>query len=78
MTNEDLQDPLQTSVSEKEQQESKQKTAPETWQEEDITREDSLEGLKENQAVSPEIGGPSGLEPTRYGDWEVGGRCSDF
>ncbi|MBK9586150.1 MAG: DUF1674 domain-containing protein [Alphaproteobacteria bacterium] len=18
------------------------------------------------------------LEPTRYGDWEVGGRCSDF
>lgn len=25
-----------------------------------------------------EIGGPRGPEPTRYGDWEVGGRCSDF
>ena len=25
-----------------------------------------------------EIGGPKGLEPTRYGDWEVGGRCTDF
>ncbi|MCS6878994.1 MAG: DUF1674 domain-containing protein [Geminicoccaceae bacterium] len=25
-----------------------------------------------------EIGGPEGLEPTRYGDWERGGRCTDF
>ncbi len=25
-----------------------------------------------------EIGGPGGPEPTRYGDWEVNGRCSDF
>ena len=25
-----------------------------------------------------EIGGPAGPEPTRYGDWEVNGRCSDF
>ena len=25
-----------------------------------------------------EIGGPKGLEPTRYGDWEVNGRVSDF
>lgn len=25
-----------------------------------------------------EIGGPSGLEPTRYGDWERNGRCYDF
>ena len=25
-----------------------------------------------------ESGGPAGLEPTRYGDWEKGGRCSDF
>ncbi len=32
-------------------------------------------------AVAPmpkEIGGPKGPEPTRYGDWEVKGRCSDF
>jgi len=25
-----------------------------------------------------EIGGPDGPEPTRYGDWERNGRCSDF
>ncbi|MGI9501220.1 MAG: DUF1674 domain-containing protein [Geminicoccaceae bacterium] len=25
-----------------------------------------------------EIGGPKGPEPTRFGDWEKGGRCSDF
>ncbi|KAI3762513.1 hypothetical protein L1987_52943 [Smallanthus sonchifolius] len=25
-----------------------------------------------------EIGGPHGPEPTRYGDWERNGRCSDF
>lgn len=33
-------------------------------------------------AVSPggaeEIGGPRGPEPTRFGDWEKAGRCSDF
>lgn len=27
---------------------------------------------------SQEIGGPSGPEPTRYGDWERRGRCIDF
>ena len=25
-----------------------------------------------------EFGGPKGLEPTRYGDWERNGRCYDF
>ena len=25
-----------------------------------------------------ETGGPKGAEPTRYGDWEKKGRCSDF
>ena len=25
-----------------------------------------------------EVDGPSGPEPTRYGDWEAGGRCIDF
>ena len=25
-----------------------------------------------------EIDGPKGLEPTRYGDWEQKGRCTDF
>jgi hypothetical protein len=26
----------------------------------------------------PEIGGRGGLDPARYGDWEIGGRCVDF
>ncbi len=25
-----------------------------------------------------ETGGPKGPEPTRYGDWEKAGRCTDF
>lgn len=25
-----------------------------------------------------EVDGPSGPEPTRYGDWEKNGRCIDF
>lgn len=25
-----------------------------------------------------EYGGPKGMEPTRYGDWERNGRCIDF
>ncbi len=29
-------------------------------------------------AVNKEYGGPKGLEPTRYGDWEQNGRCTDF
>lgn len=44
--------------------------------------------VPENDAASPEhgmpvqkpgeIGGPRGPEPTRYGDWESKGRCTDF
>jgi len=38
--------------------------------------------VTETPPVSPprpkEIGGPKGPEPTRYGDWEVNGRCTDF
>ena len=33
-------------------------------------------GTPEKQAV--EIGGPPGPEPTRFGDWVTGGRCTDF
>jgi len=29
-------------------------------------------------ATRREIGGPSGPEPTRFGDWERKGRCIDF
>lgn len=30
------------------------------------------------EASVEEFGGPQGLEPTRYGDWERKGRCIDF
>ena len=30
------------------------------------------------QNLPPEQGGPKGLEPTRYGDWEKKGITSDF
>jgi hypothetical protein len=30
------------------------------------------------QAEPREIGGPKGPEPTRHGDWEFNGRCTDF
>ena len=34
---------------------------------------------KADPAAHPkEIGGPKGLEPTRYGDWERKGLISDF
>jgi hypothetical protein len=35
---------------------------------------------KAQEAPKPEreIGGPKGPEPTRYGDWERNGRCTDF
>jgi len=29
-------------------------------------------------AEPKEVGGRGGLEPTRYGDWEVKGICVDF
>jgi len=36
-------------------------------------------GKRTSEAAPPrEIGGPQGPEPTRYGDWEHKGRCSDF
>ena len=30
------------------------------------------------QKIPTEFNGPKGPEPTRYGDWEQKGRCSDF
>ena len=30
------------------------------------------------QKIPVEINGPKGPEPTRYGDWEQKGRCTDF
>ena len=33
---------------------------------------------EELNRLPKEINGPRGLEPTRFKDWEVGGRCADF
>lgn len=39
---------------------------------------DAPDAKKEKEPAAVEHGGPSGAEPTRFGDWERGGRCSDF
>lgn len=44
---------------------------------------DAASGSERNEEATAgkpaeEIGGPSGPEPTRYGDWERKGRCIDF
>lgn len=55
----------------------------------DKKREAQSQGVKANPSKESEasssgagnpkeIGGPDGLEPTRYGDWERGGICYDF
>mgnify|MGYP005690886639 FL=1 len=37
-----------------------------------------LNNQGKDEILPKEIGGPKGPEPTRYGDWEKNGRCSDF
>jgi hypothetical protein len=34
--------------------------------------------VSNNNIPLKEEGGPKGPEPTRYGDWEKAGRCTDF
>ena len=50
-----------------------------------LCMDDSADAQKNDADAPPaprkmpkEIGGPKGPEPTRYGDWEVKGRCTDF
>ena len=43
----------------------------------EIRKADNKPAIKQKQAKG-EIGGPAGLEPTRYGDWERKGIVSDF
>ena len=38
----------------------------------------SSEPAKPEMPNPREIGGPKGPEPTRYGDWEHNGHCTDF
>ena len=49
-----------------------------------VSSHDPEKTIKQPAAVdsSPqkpvEVGGQKGPEPTRYGDWEKAGRCTDF
>jgi hypothetical protein len=44
----------------------------------DVASDRSSHSTPPPKAPLREIGGPSGPEPTRYGDWERKGRCIDF
>ncbi|KAG1330329.1 Succinate dehydrogenase assembly factor 4, mitochondrial [Cocos nucifera] len=46
-------------------------------EEEGTSEGDGDDGVYVNK-LTGEVGGPRGPEPTRYGDWERAGRCSDF
>jgi len=39
---------------------------------------EAAERRRAQEALPPEQGGPSGPEPTRYGDWERKGIAVDF
>ncbi len=41
-------------------------------------QDETVEQPAEPAPKPKEIGGPAGPEPTRYGDWEQKGRCTDF
>ena len=45
-----------------------------------VQEEGQAEAAADQQEAArpPETGGPTGPEPTRYGDWERKGRCIDF
>lgn len=43
-----------------------------------VTDADSASKSDAAEDGKGEYGGPKGLEPTRYGDWEKSGRCIDF
>ena len=60
-----------------------QKNIPATQTAEKNESADKVGEINEINQISSEnkakeIGGPKGLEPTRYGDWEKRGRCIDF
>ena len=42
------------------------------------TKFDATSETVSSVEMPPEINGPKGPEPTRYGDWEQKGRCTDF
>lgn len=56
-------------------------TEPNRSQDADTSPDDLASKAEQPEPVKvsvPEVGGPKGPEPTRYGDWERKGRCIDF
>ena len=52
------------------------KETPKLHREQDIHKhKDSANKLNTD---TEEYGGQEGADPTRFGDWEKGGRCTDF
>ena len=43
-----------------------------------LESDDQTAAASAHSADRGEVGGPRGAEPTRFGDWERGGRASDF
>jgi hypothetical protein len=55
------------------------KKAPQTGRTDRPDAPNARGGKNKAKAGRPdEVGGPKGLEPTRFGDWEKDGRCTDF
>ena len=58
--------------------EDRQQDAPGPARDRHAGPEKAIRPQAAGQAPRREIGGPTGPEPTRYGDWERNGRCTDF
>ena len=43
-----------------------------------VQNSDNLSKKAVDGEMPLEVNGPKGPEPTRYGDWEQKGRCTDF
>lgn len=43
-----------------------------------LDKESTKEEANKLNQKEKEHGGQEGPDPTRYGDWEKGGRCTDF
>ena len=42
------------------------------------SKKNTKKDMQTNPRQIKEVGGREGPEPTRYGDWEKNGRCTDF
>ena len=54
------------------------KKKPLAAQTSDANTEDVLPSPDATELSPAELHGPKGPDPTRYGDWEQKGRCTDF